>query len=169
MEEINKVTSEYGNNLSSFEIIGELGRGSYGLVLKVRSRKDHRIYALKRLPIKFMKIKHQQEALQEVLLLKQLSHPNIIRYYSSFIESEALYILMEYAAKGDLHKIIREKQKSGKYFNENDIWKYAYGIMSGLIYLHSHKIIHRDIKCLNILLSESMVAKVYFTISRLEV
>jgi NIMA (never in mitosis gene a)-related kinase 1/4/5 len=60
-----------------------------------------------------MKSKHKKEALKEVLILRSLSHPHIIkqvypitcRYYHSFIEQDCLYILMEYAEGGDLHSV----------------------------------------------------------------
>lgn len=52
-----------------------------------------------------MKPKHQRESLQEALILRKLTHPNIITYYTSFIETDCLYILMEYAAGGDLYAV----------------------------------------------------------------
>jgi serine/threonine protein kinase len=55
--------------------------------------------------MKHMKTQYQLEALQEVQILRTLSHPNIIKYYSSFFEHESLYILMEYAAGGDLYAV----------------------------------------------------------------
>jgi len=163
IKEITETTSEYGNSMSDFEILSELGRGSYGVVYKVKSKKDHEnIYALKKIPMKHMKVKHQREALQEMLLLKKISHPNIIRYYASFIESECLYILMEYAAGGDLYALLKKMKGRKKYFAEKEVWRFAYEIGLGLGYLHGHNIIHRDIKCLNIFLNENRTVKVFF-------
>lgn len=106
MNDIKESQSEFGNTLSDFKIITELGRGSYGIAYKVQAVKDNNnIYVLKKIPIKHMKQKHQREALQEVLILKNLKHPNIIRYYASFIEADSLFILMEYAAGGDLYAV----------------------------------------------------------------
>ena len=161
IKEINKSSPELGNSIADFEILSELGRGSYGVVLKVRSRKNGQMYALKKLPMKHMKPKHQKEALQEVLLLKRLSHPNIIHYYISFVENDCLYILMELAVEGDLDKLIKKAKKRKKLFPEKEIWRFAYEIASGLKYLHENNIIHRDIKCLNILLSNQMTVKVW--------
>jgi len=146
--------------MSHFEVLSELGRGSYGVVYKVKALKDNNVYALKKLHIKHMKPKHQREALQEMLLLKELSHPNIIRYYSSFIERECLYILMEHAGGGDLYTILKRMKNSKRYLAEKEVWRYAYEIALGLNYLHSQNIIHRDIKCLNIFLSEKREIKV---------
>ncbi len=161
IKEITEAHSEYGNSMADFEILSELGRGSYGVVYKVRARKDSdNVYALKKIPMKHMKPKHQREALQEMLLLKKLSHPNIIRYYASFIEGECLNILMEYAAGGDLYAVLKKMKGRKKYFAEKEVWRYAYEIGSGLGYLHSHGVIHRDIKCLNIFLDVNRNIKV---------
>eukprot|EP00826_Nyctotherus_ovalis_P018307 TRINITY_DN15466_c0_g2_i1.p1 TRINITY_DN15466_c0_g2~~TRINITY_DN15466_c0_g2_i1.p1 ORF type:complete len:548 (-),score=120.59 TRINITY_DN15466_c0_g2_i1:278-1900(-) len=158
MREVNEVSSRYGSSMADFEVVCELGHGSYGVVYKVKARKDlNNVYALKKLPIQHMKPKRQKKALQEVLLLKQLSHPNIIRYYTSFIEVECLHILMEYATQGDLHATIRKMKYQRKQFEEEEIWRFARELGQGLQYLHSKNIIHRDIKCLNIFLSHNTI------------
>ena len=106
IKELKETHSEYGNSLSDFNILNELGRGSYGTVYKVQAKKcNHTVFVLKKIPMKHLKPKHQREALQEVQILKKLTHPNIITYYTSFVESECLYILMEYAAGGDLYSV----------------------------------------------------------------
>lgn len=53
-----------------------------------------------------MKAKHQREALKEAQILRKVSHANIIKYYTSFVEGEDLYIVMEYADGGDLQQVI---------------------------------------------------------------
>lgn len=160
IREIKETTSEYGKAVGDFELLGELGRGAYGVVYKVRARRDNSVYALKKIPMKHMKIKHQREALQEMLLLKKLSHPNIIRYYASFIESDNLYILMEFGAGGDLHALLKKLRGQKRYLAEKEVWRFAYEIALGLGYLHAHNIIHRDIKCLNIFLTDKRTIKV---------
>jgi Serine/threonine protein kinase len=91
-----------GNKLSDFKIICELGRGSYGVVNKVLSLVDNNEYVMKKINMKHIKLKHQKEALKEAQILRRVRHPNIIRYYTSFVEDEHLYIIMEYAEGGDL-------------------------------------------------------------------
>lgn len=58
--------------------------------------------------IDFMKLKsgHKKEALREVQLLKKVQNPHVIKYYTSFVENESLFIIMEYADGGDLSKIV---------------------------------------------------------------
>ena len=98
---------DVGSSLSSFRIISELGRGSYGVVYKVQSLSDSRDYVLKKINIKHLKPKQQNLVLKEVLILKKVRHPHIIRYYNSFIEEDSLYIVMEYAEGGDLHMVYK--------------------------------------------------------------
>ena len=72
------------------------------------------------------------------------------RYYTSFIDNDNLYILMEFASGGDLYHLLKEHKKTRKLWSEKDIWWFAYEILLGVEYLHSKNIIHRDIKTLNI-------------------
>ena len=65
-----------------------------------------------------------------------------------------LHIVMEYAESGDLYQLLKTQKRKRKYFCEKDLWMFAYEILLGLEYLHSKSIIHRDIKTLNIFLSE---------------
>lgn len=94
-----------GNKISDFKIISELGRGSYGVVYKVQSRLDNQTYVIKKLNLKHMKEKHQREAWKEASLLRKLNHPNVIKFYNSFLEDDCLYILMEFAENGDLYHV----------------------------------------------------------------
>jgi NIMA (never in mitosis gene a)-related kinase len=57
---------------------------------------------MKKINMKHIKLKNQKEALKEAQILKKLRHPNIIRYYNSFVDEDHLYIIMEYAEAGDL-------------------------------------------------------------------
>ena len=89
--------------LEEFKVICELGRGSFGKVYKVTHEGNP--YALKKIRIHDLSLKKQQSSLTEVSILKDLPHPNVIKYYSSFQERGSLYIVMEYAEGGDLHRV----------------------------------------------------------------
>ena len=97
---------DIGSSISDFKIICELGKGAYGTVYKVESIKNSLVYVMKRISLKHLKPRMQKEALQEVQILRKLSHPNIIQYYNSFIEEDTLNIVMEYASGGDLHSVL---------------------------------------------------------------
>ena len=91
--------------MSDFILISEIGRGAHGVVFKVRSNRNGKIYALKKIKLEHLKFNMVKEALNEVKCLKKLKHKNIIEYYSSFFAGEALYICMEYAPGGDMHDV----------------------------------------------------------------
>ena len=149
-----------GNRLKDFRIIKELGKGSYGTVFTVMSLIDEKIYVMKRMELNHLKEKQQRECYREVGILKKVNHPNIIKYYSSFLEKSNLYIIMEYAENGDLYSLIKHYKNHNKHFEEINIWRIAYEILNGLHYLHSNKIIHRDIKCLNLFLTKDKHVKI---------
>ena len=106
MKQLNRDKSEFGNCLNDFKIISELGHGTYGIAYKVTALKQPgAIFVLKKIPISHLDPKQQRDALIEVQILRKLSHPYIIKYYTSFIEDDSLFILMEHAAGGDLYTV----------------------------------------------------------------
>ena len=158
----NKKTKDnyVGSHLSDFEIVKALGKGSYGTVYTVKSRLDSNIYVMKKMELNHLKESQQRECYREVSILRKVSHPNIIKYYSSFLENESLCIIMEYAELGDLYTLIKHYKRHQKFFDELLLWRISYEVLTGLEYLHSNNIIHRDIKCLNLFLSKDHHVKI---------
>lgn len=154
------VPQNVGNKLSDFKILKELGKGSYGTVYTVRSYLDDNVYVMKKMELNNLKEKQQKECYREVSILKKVSHHNIIKYYSSFLEGGILYIIMEYAESGDLYSLIKHYKRHSKLFEEFDIWRIGYEILNGLDYLHKNNIIHRDIKCLNLFITKDKHIKI---------
>lgn len=143
---------------------------------RAKSKKDPQLYVLKKIQMKGTKIKMQVSAVNEAKILSNLDHPNVIKFYTSFMEGDYLYILMEYAQKGDLYnvslnfvlyqilinfflQILKEQRSKKKYISEKDLWEYAHQICQGVSYLHANSVIHRDIKCLNIFITEGKTIK----------
>jgi len=149
-----------GSRLSDFEIVKQLGKGSYGTVYVVRSKLDMNTYVMKKMELNHLKESQQRECYREVSILRKVSHPNIIKYYSSFLENESLCIIMEYAELGDLYTLIKHYKRHQKFFEEILLWRIAFEVLNGLEYLHSNNIIHRDIKCLNLFLSKDHHVKI---------
>ena len=149
-----------GSRLSDFEIVKQLGKGSYGTVYVVHSKLDKNTYVMKKMELNHLKESQQKECYREVSILRKVSHPNIIKYYSSFLENESLCIIMEYAELGDLYTLIKHYKRHQKYFDEILLWRIAYEVLNGLDYLHTNSIIHRDIKCLNLFLSKDHHVKI---------
>lgn len=141
-----------------FIILYTLGKGAFSTVYKIRRIKDNSIYALKKVPIKNLKKKELQNALNEIRILASIKHPNIIGYREAFIDqtSEDLCIVMNYAGGGDLSAKIKECKKKKIRLPEKLIIKFFYQLSSALYELHMKKIIHRDLKTANILISEDL-------------
>jgi len=70
--------------------------------------------------------KKSQDILKEVFMLKNISHPNIIKCHLSFVEEDYLYIVMENADEGDLLSLIQKQKSARKFFAEKIIWLYAW-------------------------------------------
>lgn len=82
--------------------------------------------------------------------MKSINCKYIVKFTASFIEKSSIFIVMEYCPKGDLSTFIRAQM--GKPIKEDIIWKLSLQIIIGLRELHSNKILHRDIKTMNIFL-----------------
>jgi len=99
--------------------------------------------------------KEIEEVKNEAKILSSISSEFIVKYYSSFLENNTLNIIMEYCEQGDLGKLLNIKRNLVKILNEDIVWKYFIQISLGIVYLHSKKILHRDIKTMNIFLTKN--------------
>jgi serine/threonine protein kinase len=85
--------------------------------------------------------------MQEIDLLKNLNHANIVKYQGFVKTADNLYIILEYCENGSLHSICKNFGK----FPENLVSLYTSQVLQGLLFLHEQGVIHRDIKGANIL------------------
>ena len=107
---------------------------------------------MKRIIIDEKNEKQNEKNQNEIEIFKSLHHPNLIQYITSFIHKSMLCIIMEYADDGDLFKVVKEHLTKKKKIEEELIWKWFLQMAQAIRYIHSKKIIHRDIKCQNIFL-----------------
>ena len=109
-------------------VVEELGRGTSGVVYKVRHLVDGKFYVVKTIDFSSISENKQAQSLKEVEILKQVSHPHIIKYYNSLIHGEMLYILMEFASNGDLQKKIISYKRNRRNIEDGQIWAWTYEI-----------------------------------------
>jgi len=158
--------------LDEYEVIEKVGSGSFGTICKIRRKADGRVLAWKEIHYGKMGEKEKTQLVSEVNILRDLKHPNIVRYYDRILDKDSskIYIIMEYCDGGDLTAIIKRCRKERKYIDEDVIWKILTQIVLALEECHHRKegiILHRDIKPDNILLdSQNNVKLSDFGLSR---
>lgn len=142
------------STLNDFEILGQIGKGSYGVVYKCKRKLDSRIYVLKEIRLAGATKKEIESAVSECHILARIDSDYVVRYFDSFVESETetLWMVMEYCGSGTLRNLITNTKMR---FTEEECWYYICQILLGVASIHALKIIHRDIKSLNIFLAEN--------------
>ena len=125
-----------------------LGIGSFGRVFLAQNINTMEYIAMKEIPKTSEDLLTDNEIMDEIEILKNLDHPDIVRIMEFYSTEESYYIINEYCPGGELFAQIN------KIFSETQIAVMFRQILSGLAYLHSNNIIHRDLKLENILIKE---------------
>jgi len=164
-----------------------LGKGAFGTVYQVQKESGDKLYAMKELSLKDLQkagisanaggsgggggssgstsaeqVKRAaHEMVKEVEILSQLDHPNIVRYYTSFLEGGSVYIIMELVDGTSLLDFIQSRIEKGARLAEEQIWPIFIQITLALCYMHMEKrVVHRDLTPNNILIRDSKVVKI---------
>ena len=143
-----------------YEPISLIGKGNFGCISKIRRKSDGKILVWKELNYGSMKEKYRHHITSEINILKELHHPNIVKYYDNIIDkaSTKIYIVMEYCPGGDLSQLIKRCKQAKQYIKEDIIWKIFSQVVSALYACHTNKsgkILHRDIKPSNVFLDNN--------------
>ena len=141
--------------VNDYKLFKKIGEGSFGEVYLTQKGDNPEIYATKRLNLQQTSIQTLQKYLKnEIEIMKELNHPNVIHLYDLLKTNTHYYIIMEYCNGGPLSKLLSDyKLKFGRPFSQEIIQHFMRQIVEGLKYIHSFKIIHRDIKLDNILVN----------------
>ena len=142
------IAQKYGDPDKYYKKIKDLGSGSYGSVYQAKNLIMDNIVAIKMIEKVQENMVDDLEIKNEVNILKSLSHPNIVKIYEFFDTVIYYYIVTEYCKKGELFSYITNV------YNERQLAVLFYQVFSGLCYLHEKKILHRDLKLENLMISE---------------
>jgi aurora kinase len=135
-------------HLGMFEIGRPLGKGKFGRVYLARERSTGFICALKVLhKSELQEGKVEKQVRREIEIQSNLRHPNILMLYGHFHDSKRIFLILEFAGKGELYKHLRKENR----FPEWKAASYIAQMAAALKYLHKKHVIHRDIKPENIL------------------
>lgn len=135
-------------HLGMFEIGKPLGKGKFGRVYLARERTTGFVCALKVLHKSELSAgKVEKQVRREIEIQSNLAHPNILRLYGHFHDTKRIFLILEFAGKGELYKHLRKAQR----FPEWQAAQYIAQMASALKYLHKKHVMHRDIKPENIL------------------
>ncbi|XP_070705540.1 serine/threonine-protein kinase Nek2 [Pempheris klunzingeri] len=147
------------SRVEDYEVLYTIGSGSYGRCQKIRRKSDGKTLVWKELEYGTMAESEKQMLVSEVNLLRELKHPNIVRYYDRIIDrtNTTLYIVMEYCEGGDLSSLISRCTKERRYLEEQFILRVMAQLTLALKECHRRSdgratVLHRDLKPANIFL-----------------
>ena len=142
------IIQEKGNPSKKYKPTKILGSGSFGSVYEAKNTIFQNTVAMKVIKKDPNNEIDEQEIKNEIDILKKLSHPNIVKIYEFYISNSHYYIITEFCKEGELFSYIKNK------YSERQLAVLFYQVFSGLWYLHDNKILHRDIKLENIMISK---------------
>lgn len=156
------ITGETGN---TYTLLEKIGSGAYGTVYKGLWQQLGRHVAVKRVATGRFSVDEERALRSEIELFKNLKHPHIVNYIEAVHASDDyLDIVMEYVEGGSLFAVINHIRRSlppdaVRVFAEPVAAAFARQVLIGLLYLHDQGVVHRDIKCANLLVTKESFVK----------
>ena len=134
--------------MERYQKLEKIGEGTYGVVYKSRDKQTGDTIALKKIRLEADDEGVPSTAIREISLLKSLQHPNVVRLKDVVHDETKLYLIFEYLDQ-DLKKYMNTV---GTGLPSNTVKSFMYQMLSALVYCHTHRVLHRDLKPQNILI-----------------
>ena len=134
-----------------------LGKGGFARCYEFCSTETRKLTASKIVPkASLTKSRAKQKLMTEIKIHRSLHHPNIVGFEHFFEDSENVYILLELCTNQTMNELLRRRKR----LTELEVQCYLQQVISALVYLHAHKVIHRDLKLGNFFMSDKMEIKI---------
>ncbi|OVA05392.1 Protein kinase domain [Macleaya cordata] len=147
--------------MNRYNIIREVGEGSFGSVCRAINKQTGEAVAIKRIKKKFDSWEECLN-LREVKSLRKMNHPNIVKLREVIRENEILYFVFEYM-ECNLYELISEQ---ANYFSEAEVRRWCFKIFQALLYMHRCGYFHRDLKPENLLVTKDVIKIADFGLAR---
>jgi len=138
--------------MARYEKLEKVGEGTYGVVYKAKDKVTNETVALKKIRLEAEEEGVPSTAIREIALLRELSHVNVVSLKNIVHDKTKLYLVFEYLDQ-DLKHFMDANRKEG--INMVDIKSYVHQMLSGIAYVHSNRVLHRDLKPQNLLLNKN--------------
>ena len=137
----------------AYDKIKNLGKGAYGTAMLCKARSSGKEFCVKQMDISNMDEQEKKDTLQEAKLMEVCNHPNIVGFQEVYKTKRGrLCIVMEYCDGGDLAKSVKYHQDNRQKMCEDLILDMFTQVLMAWKYLHTRRVLHRDIKSQNIFL-----------------